>query len=172
MIESMWWKGPLIAAALSFFYEQARSSRASRSGSALLFRVSLPAQILFGVGISTLVVVFVADKEPRELWLNALGIAIILALCLAWPSTITVDQSGVTSKVWWRPKAKISWETVVALEKNTGGDMKIYGSEGTVIGFTRYHADPDRFEAEILRRAELNRTTRADAQVSIKFTGK
>jgi hypothetical protein len=168
----MWWKGPLIAATLSFFYGQAKISRASRSGSALLFRVSLLLQIFFGVGISTLVIVFVVDKEPRELWLNALGMAIILAMCLGWPSTITVDQSGVTSKVWWRRKAKISWDTIVDLEKNVAGDMKIYGSDGTIIGFSRYHVDPDRFEAEILRRAKLRRSTRADAPVSIKLTGK
>jgi len=169
---AMWWKGPLIAVALVFFARQARVSRAHRAGSALLFRVSPAVRILWGFGILTLVVVFVTDREPREQWLNALGIAVILALCLAWPSTIAIDQSGVTSSVWWRRRSQIGWNTIADLQKNSSGDIKVYGSDGTVISFTRFHVDPGRFEAEILKGAKLRHTTRADAPVSMRLPGK
>jgi hypothetical protein len=165
-------EGPYDRGSLELFYLQAKSSRASRSGTAIVFGVSLPLLVMLGLAISTLVVVFVTYKEPRELWLNILGATLILAMCLAWPSSITVDQSGVTSKVWWRRRSRIGWDAVVDLERNIAGDMKVYGSDGATISFSRYHVDPDRFEAEVLRRGKLRRATSAEGPESISSAGK
>lgn len=173
MTGHIWFIGPAVIVGSRLLYVMAKVSRASRSGFILFFRAPLGLRILFGFSISALSFFLIKSIGHEELWIIALGTAMVVFLCLGWPSTITVDQSGVTSQVWWRRKSRIGWGDVVDLEKNAGGDMKVYSSTGSVINFTRYHADPDRFEAEVLRRAKLRRPSMANAPLSInKFTGK
>jgi hypothetical protein len=82
---------------------------------------------------------------------------------LGWPSTNTIDSLGVTRHLWWRPKRLIAWKEIACLEKNRGGDFKLYGSDGKTIDFTRYHGDPQLFESEVLKRAKIKNTTEASA---------
>lgn len=167
-----WWLGPVVIVALRLLYAQAKLSRASRSGSVLFFRASLALRMLLGFAISALFFYLVRSLGHEELWVIILGAVMTVLLCFAWPSTITVDQSGVTSDVWWRRMSSIGWDAVVDLEKNAGGDMKIYSSTGSVINFSRYHVDPDRFEAEVMKHAKLHRLSKTEAPLSISLNGK
>jgi hypothetical protein len=168
----MWWMGPVVIFASRLLYMTARDSRASRSGSVLFFRVSLALRILFGFAISVLCYYFIKDFNHEQGWLIALAAVVIILLCLAWPGTITVDPAGVSSQVWWRGRRTMPWEAGVGLDKDAEGNMEVIRSDGRSIGFSRYHVDPGRFEAEVLRRAKLRRPSKPGVPLSINFTGR
>ena len=111
---------------------------------------------LFGVQL-------VKSFGKEEGWVLVMGAAIFVLLALGWPSTITVGPVGVSKHRWWRTTITIPWTSVTAIEKNAAGDMEVFGSEGQHLTFTRYHIDPSRFEIEIKRRANLERTIDAAA---------
>ena len=115
------------------------------------------ARLLLAFGISAFCILIVKSVGHEETWIVAGGTLLTLFACFSWPSTITIDAGGITSNVWWKPKVIIPWNAVADLEKGAGGDWTIYASGGKTLSFSRYHVDPQRFEAEVLKRANIGR---------------
>lgn len=171
MAGNIWWIGPVVLVASRLLYGQARASRASNSGSELSFRATPAVRIILGFAISVSFVVLVKSIGHEEPWVIALGTALFVLLCLGWPSTITVDQYRLTRQIWWKRKSAIDWDSVADLERGPDGDVTVYGANGNVINFSRYHTDPDRFEAEVLRHSKLRQPSHPDSSPSINLTG-
>jgi hypothetical protein len=167
MTGNIWWIGPVVIVLLRLLYAEALSTKVADSGSVLVFRFAMVARLLFGFGIVALFVLLIRSIGHEELWLIATGSGLLVFLCLAWPSTITVDSCGVTRYLWWKPKRHIPWEAVVNLEKTSGGDWQVYGADGSIIPFSRYHSDPVRFEEEVLRRTKLRMITNANSPTTL-----
>jgi hypothetical protein len=163
MTGNMWWMGPTVIVFCRLLVLEARLTRSERSGSALVFRIPIAGRLIWAFSLLSLSVLLVKDLGKDELWVTTIGIVLVVFLSLGWPSTITVDSSGVTRHLWWKPKRHVSWNQVVCLEKNRGGDLKLYGADGKTIDFTRFHSAPQRFESEVLKRAKLKGTTDASA---------
>ena len=159
MTGNMYWIGPTVIVLLRLLYAEAFSTKVSDLRSVLVFRFPIVARLLTGFGITALFVLLVRSIGHEELWVSASGAGLLILLCLGWPSTITIDSTGVTRHLWWKPKRYIPWDAVVDLEKNSAGDFWVYGSNGECIAYSRYHADPGRFKEEVLRRAKLRTVT-------------
>jgi hypothetical protein len=111
--------------------------------------------LLFGVGTTGFSILTIASVGHEETWLLAGASALIVCLCLAWPATITLEDSGIFSRVWWKKAVAIPWVQVTGVERTPGGEVQVFGSCGESITFTRFHVDPFGFQAEVTRRAKL-----------------
>ncbi len=158
MTGNTWWIGPVVLVLLRLLYAEARTTRASTKAETLIFRAAPGVMALFAFGIAVFVILIIKSLGHEETWVIA-GCALLTILgCLGWPSTITIDSASIARHVWWKPTRRIPWDAVVELERGAGGDWTVYGSDGSTIAFSRYHSDAQRFEAEVLKRAKLNRT--------------
>lgn len=155
MSGNVWWIGPIILVLLRLLYAEARTTVVSSRGSGLVFRAATGLLVLLTFGIVVFVILIVKSIGHEEWWVIGMAAALAILLCFAWPGTVTIDGSGVAKHVWWRRTVEIPWSAVTQLEHSSGGDWIVYGSDGTTITFSRYHADPHRFETEVLRRAHL-----------------
>ncbi len=167
MTGNIWWIGPVVLVLLRMLYAEARSTRSSIKASARVFRAATGVLILFAFGIAGFVVLIVKSLSHEESWIIGLGALLTIFLCLSWPSTITMDTAGIERHVWWKPRLRILWDSVVELERGAGGDWTVYGADGKTIAFSRYHADPERFEAEVLKRAKIERSINRGSPTTI-----
>jgi hypothetical protein len=157
MSSNIWWIGPIILVLLRLFYAEARNARASGNGDSIAFRGAPGVLILFSFGIAVFVALIVKSLGHEPLWVIVSAILLTILICLAWPSTIRINSMGVERHVWWRPTLRIPWDAVADLQRGAAGDYTLYGATGQTISFTRYHTDPERFENEVLKRANLRR---------------
>jgi len=167
MTGSIWWIGPTVIVLLRMLVAEARSSNAKRAEGVLIFQMALFARLLAGFVIGALFVTLINRISREETWVSVSGTVLLILFCLSWPTTLTIDATGVTRYLWWKPKKTIPWGAVVDLQKNAGGDWKVCSSDGTTIDFSRFHADPLRFEMEILKRANLRATTNMNAPTTL-----
>jgi len=168
MESNIWWSGPIVLVLLRVLYAEARSSRASSAGDALVFRPALGVRLLLGVVIVGFFVGTVVSIGREELWILIGSAVLVIVMCFAWPSTITVGSDGILGQYWWRPSTRIPWTAVTGIEKRAGGELNVYGRNGETIAFSRYHVDPRRFQAEVLRRANLEDVIDASSTPSIR----
>jgi hypothetical protein len=152
---NVWWIGPLVLTLLRLLYTEGRLSRAAFKNGSFVFRAGIGLRLLFMLGICGFTVGIVLSIGREEFWLLAMGAALVISVCFAWPATITVDDAAITRSLWWRRLEAIPWKQVSAIECNAGGDLQVFGNHGQSITFTRYHVDPTRFQEEVLKRAEL-----------------
>jgi hypothetical protein len=155
MTSNIWWIGPVVLVLLRVLYAEARSSRATRAGDVLVFRPALGVRLLLGVVIVGFFVGIVLSIGREELWILIGSAMLVVAMCFAWPSTITVGGDEILRQSWWRPNTRICWTAVTGVEKRAGGEIYVYGSDGQNVTFSRYHVDPRRFEREVIARAHL-----------------
>ena len=94
MTGDTWWKGPIVIVALRLLYVEALATRASVSGSVVVFRFPIGARLLWGIATTALFIVLVRAIGHEELWMLMLGTGIVVSLCLGWPTTITLDEHG------------------------------------------------------------------------------
>lgn len=156
MTGNIWWIGPVVVVLLRVLYAEARTSRASGKNGDLIFRAAPGVLILFTFGIAVLTFLLVRSLGKEETWIIVSGAVLTILLCLAWPSTIVTNTTGIARYLWWKPTINIPWDAVVELERSAGGDWTVCGKDDKTIVFSRYHADPSRFEAEVLKRAKLS----------------
>ncbi len=160
---SMWLIAPAALVVVRLLAVEANLARVQASNTALVFRCAIGLRLLIAAGMVLFGVQLVKSFGKEEGWVLVMGATIFVLLALGWPSTITVGPLGVSKHRWWRATITIPWKSVTAIEKNAAGDMEVFGSEGQRLAFTRYHIDPGRFEIEIQRRANLERTIDAAA---------
>lgn len=135
----------------------------------LVFRCGWGLRILVGSGILFFLDQIVGGLRVEKGWVIGMLVTILMFLAFAWPSTLTIGPDGVSKHQWWRSAVTIPWGKVTAIERNSVGDMQVFGSEGQTVVFTRYHVDPTRFELEIKRRANLDRTMDASAPPTLRL---
>jgi hypothetical protein len=166
---NIWWIGPLVAIALRLLIVQARATRAVRVGKAIVFGV-VPV-IRFGVlfGLVVIVVFTIRDFGSSPTWLRILAFIIVVLGCMAWPATFIVTENALVHSIWWRRTVTIPWAEVVQVERTKAHDLNVYGANGQCLSFTRYHVDPDRFQAEVLRRAKLRGLVSSSATTSLNI---
>jgi hypothetical protein len=166
---NIWWIGPLVLTVLRLLYVEARLSHAASDGGVLIFRSSLGLRLLLLVGIVGFSAGTLLSIGKEETWLLVIGAMLGMAACFVWPATIILDGSAIRSKVWWRSSTALPWNQVSAIEKNMGGDLQVFGTQGQHITFTRFHVDPDRFQEEVTRRAGLSGVTKAGGPPSLRI---
>jgi hypothetical protein len=155
MSSNVWWIGPVVLVLLRVLYAEARSSHAGITGDALVFRPALGVRLLLGIAILGFFLGIILSIGREETWILVGSAMLVVLMCFAWPSTITVGKDGIRLRSWWRPSTRIPWTTVTGIEKRTGGEIYVYGSEGDSVTFSRYHVDPRSFEREVVARAHL-----------------
>jgi hypothetical protein len=165
---NMWWIGPLVLILLRVLYTEARLARATVKADAIFFRAALGVRILMGSGIVGFLILIRKSVGHEETWLLIAGSILVILMCFVWPATIVIENDALRRHLWWKRIMAIPWNEVSAIEKNKGGDLRVFGNNGQCITFTRYHVDPFRFEIEVKRRAGLDRTLDTGALPSIR----
>ena len=156
-----WWIGPLALTILRLLYVEARLSHASSKLGVLVFRAVPAARLLFLIGIIGFSALTICSIGSEEVWLLAMGAAIVIGACFLWPVAITLDDNAIHASVWWRRSIVIPWDQVCGIESKAGGDIQVFAKYGQSITFTRFHIDPSRFQDEVKRRAGLSRIIRS-----------
>jgi hypothetical protein len=148
----------LLALLLSWFRALASEAHAKQRGDRLIFPVVIPAKIFFALSAaifgSGAVVLSVASGH--SVWVR-LGL-IILAIWLFsyWPWTVVLDRDGIFKRNYFGVKSMIPWSQVARLVyRERYEDYVAVGHEGAIIWFSSFHADPARFEAEVLKNSQL-----------------
>ncbi len=165
---NMWWIGPLVLKLIQILQTEARVSHGKATRGAVVFRAGLGSRLLLLIGISGFAALTFASIGREESWLLAMGAAIIIMTCLTWPATITLDKNVIRRTIWWKPSVVIPWGEVSGIEKNTAGDIQVFGNRGQCITFTRFHIDPWRFQDEVRRRAGLTKIINASDPSTIR----
>jgi hypothetical protein len=159
MTSNSWWTSGLVIIFLRIFSMEAAHARASRKGDTIVFRAATGARALFAVVLPMLVILEVRAIGQEETWVIVLGSVLTLCASLGWPATITIDAACVARHIWWRRTLRLPWESVVILERDEAGDLTVCAADGRRIVFSGMHVDPGRFQAEVLKRAKLDRPT-------------
>lgn len=155
MDSNIWWSGPVVLIVLRLLYAEAVFGRAQDTGGALRFSAAAGVRIALGTGITGIVVASIVSAGREESWVIVGATALMLFLCFMWPTTITLNNSDLRQHSWWRRTVRIGWTDVTGIERRAGGELSVFGRNGETIAFSRYHVDPRRFEAEVLKRANL-----------------
>ena len=166
---NIWWLGPLGLTVLRLLFVEARLTHVRAKGNLLVFSTGLGIRLLFGAGIIGFSALTVSNVGREETWLLAAMAMIVVAVCFAWPTTITVGEAGIQRHVWWRPMLTIPWDQVSGIEKTRGDDIHVFGDHGQCINFTRFHVDPVGFQDEVLRRAKLKGVSNASDPPSLRI---
>lgn len=165
---NIWWIGPLVLTLLRLLYMEARLTHSSAKGNLLIFRAGIGIRVLFGIGIIGFSTLTLSSIGHEEVWLLAIGAALVICGCFAWPATVMISEQGVQRSLWWRGALTIPWNDISGIERNAGGDTQVFGKSGQSITFTRFHVDPARFVEEVKRRAKLNHVIDASAPPSLR----
>jgi hypothetical protein len=157
MGSNSWWSGPIVLIALRLLYLEAAFARAEARGDAFVFRAGRGVSVLFltTVLVSVVAVVTIAAGQ-EDLWLITIPTVFLMLAAFSWPAAIVVAQGGITQKLWWGRTIRLAWPDVTGIEKRAGGELNVFDRSGEIIAFSRYHVDPRRFEAEVLKRAKLD----------------
>ena len=167
MDTNIWWIGPFVLVLLRVLYAEAKYSRAQRVEGTLVFQAARGVRMLLTIGIVGFAGGIIASVKREEPWILIAASALVVFFCANWPSTITIGPDGIRRQLWWRATLIIPWSEVSAIEKRKGGDFQVFGKGGDSIVFSRYHVDPNLFEAEVVRRSNLKGTTDASAPPSL-----
>jgi hypothetical protein len=159
----------MVLTLLRLLYVEAKLTRAGVKGNRLIFRAGIGLRLLFGIGIIGFTVLTLSSIGHEEVWLLAMGAALVVVGCFAWPATFMIGDHGVQRTLWWRRPLMIPWNEVTGIERNAGGDTEVFGKSGQSITFTRFHADPARFVEEVRRRAKLDEVINAAAPPSLRL---
>ena|SRR5690349_13901720 len=166
---NIWWLGPLGLTVLRLLYVEARLTHVRTKDNLLVFSAGLGIRLLLGAGIIGFSALTVSSIGREETWLLVTMAIIIVAVCFAWPATITIGEASIQRHVWWRPTLAIPWNEVSGIEKNAGDDIQVFGDHGQCITFTRFHVDPVGFQDEVMRRAKLKTVIDASAPPSLRI---
>lgn len=166
---NVWWLGPLGLTVLRILYVEARVSQARTRGNLLLFPAGLGIRFLFGGGIIGFSALVVSSIGQEATWLLVTMTMVILALCFAWPATITIGEDGIRQHTWWRPMRMIHWTDVTGIQKEVSGDIEVFCKQGKSLTFSRFYVDPLRFQDEVKRRAVLKGVIDASNPPSLKI---
>jgi hypothetical protein len=164
-----WWIGPLVLTLIQILQTEARLSHAKAAHGAVVFRAALSVRLLFLIGIIGLTALTLASIGREESWLLATAAGFVILVCFGWPATIALDQNAIRRTVWWKPSVVILWSEVSGIEKNSAGDIQVFGNQGRSVTFTRFHIDPWRFQDEVRRRAGLTTITNASDLPTLKW---
>jgi len=134
---------------------QARISRENRKGNATVFGAAPVFRWIVSIGLTVIIVLMLHAIAREPTWVLAGGAVLVVFVCFAWPGTFICADSGLIYSVWWRRSVFIPWREVAQVERTQGGDLNVYAAGGQQLCFTRFHIAPQRFEAEVLRRAQL-----------------
>jgi len=138
---------------------EARAAHARMKGRAI-FPVMSVYRWIGGFGLAPLIAIGIRDFASSEPGLRVGWLGTVLFISLSWPATFICDASGIVQRFWWRPAISIPWNDIVELESTKAGDLNLYGAGGQRLCFTRFHSDPGRFQAEVMRRAKLRRLSK------------
>jgi hypothetical protein len=169
MDSNIWWSGPLALFALRFLYVEAVFARAEAKGNALVFRVAGGLRLLFGAGVIGTTVGIILSLGRESVWVIVGSAGILAAMCFYWPTVIVITGERITHNSWWGRSIRIGWPDVTGIERRAGGELNVFGRNGEMIAFKRYHVDPRRFEAEVLKRANLNSVIDASGPPTMRF---
>ena len=165
---NIWWQGPIVLLVLRLLYFEAVLARAEARHGALVFRAGKGARILFlaTVLFSLVAIVSIAVRQ-EDLWLIMIPTAFLIIAAFSWPAAVVIAQDAITQKLWWGRTVRVGWLDATGIEKHAGGELNVFGRHGETIAFSRYHVDPQRFEAEVLRRAHLEKVIDASRPPTI-----
>ena len=155
--------------ALRVLVVQARARRAVRAGKAIVFGVVPVIRLGLLFGIVVIIVFAIRDFGSSPTWLRVLAVVMVALGSMAWPATFILTDAALVQSIWWRRTVIIPWEEVVQVERTKGDDLNVYGASGQCLCFTRYHVDPDRFQAEVLKRAKLRGLVSSSTTTSLNI---
>jgi hypothetical protein len=102
--------------------------------------------LLYGVVAN----VVIGIRSSADLATPAFCIAFVILLLSAFPGTILVDKNGIEQVYWLRGRKRIAWNEISSLTTNEKrGEVKIKGSNGTKIVFSRQLPDRARLQLEL-----------------------
>ena len=81
-------------------------------------------------------------------------IGLALLVFFSYPGTITLDDEGITMKRFLGLRVKqLSWHEIAsAVYSKVRKETTVFGKDGRLITYTRFHVDPSRFEDEVRKR--------------------
>ena len=129
--------------AVRFVAGEAAFERASRRGDVGIFRPVLGLRILFGVGI-TLVILTAAEEgiRPSNLLSYVLLFAMMIGVFLVIPGTILVDSTSIRETRWFGlRRVEIPWSDVAYAGDDADYSVTVRSKAGQAIQHTRYHVD-------------------------------
>lgn len=78
---------------------EARLTRATIKGDAVVFRVAVSARILIGSGIFGLLILIVKSIGKEGTWLLIAGSILVILMCFGWPATIVTEKDALGVQV-------------------------------------------------------------------------
>jgi hypothetical protein len=69
-----------------------------------------------------------------------------------WPTTIILDQTGVTAKHIWRRTRQIPYSEIEYVSRMSNREALIYGTHDREIPVSEYHVAADELESELTKR--------------------
>ena len=131
----------------------AETARAKHKAGAIIFPASPLAllclmSVLFACGL-----VIGCWREGDGALILGIGLAWVVFFLWLWPSTIILDDKGLTAKHVWRPTRTIPYSEIEYVSRMANRRAIVYG-RGKVkeITISEYHVGDDELEAELRKR--------------------
>jgi hypothetical protein len=94
--------------------------------------------------------VIVAIRSSADLAAPAFCIAFVILLLSAFPGTIRIDKNGIEQVYWLRGRKRIAWHEISKVTTDEKrGELKIKGTNGKKIAFSRQLPDRARLQLEL-----------------------
>jgi hypothetical protein len=157
-----YWLMPLVFAGLASIRLMALGSKARVIGNRIEFSGTLLHRLVILLGSSGAATALIMTWRTSEVWVR-LGLAIgALGIAAGWPPIVQIGDHEITQKWWWGRRVSIPWNEVSSVEENGVGEYQIYGREGSVVRFSRYLVDSQRFRQEVRIRVHAKISKAAD----------
>ena len=94
--------------------------------------------------------VVVGIRSAADLAVPAFCIAFVILLLAAFPGSILIDKTGIEQVYWLRGRRRIAWHEISKVTTDEKrGELKIKGTDGTKIVFSRQLPDRARLQLEL-----------------------
>jgi hypothetical protein len=105
--------------------------------------------------------VVVGIRSSADLAVPAFCIAFVILLLSAFPGTILVDKNGIEQVYWLRGRKRIAWHEISKVTTDEKrGELKIKGTNGTTIVFSRQLPEQARLRVELEKHSGEKAPTR------------
>ena len=150
-----WWMGGAALIIIRVLSAEGRFARAKARNGSLIFRGGIGQRVLMAGGILAIASTLIENEGGSDTWAKYALVLLMLAFAFGWPATITINETEVAKRWWWRSSLSIRWQDVSALQRSARGDLQVFSKNGGRLTFTSSNVDQGRFQSEVLRRAQL-----------------
>ena len=139
----------LVPIVIRFMLLHAQTASAKRKHGAVIFRADGMVLLCFVALLLASCIAIGGWRQGDGRTTIPIGMGFAALSLWLWPTTIILDQNGVSAKHIWRPTRSIPYTEIDFVSRMPNGEAILYGTKGGEIPVSEYHVAADELEHQL-----------------------